>query len=122
MKIVSSRVLAAAAAMMMLAVSVEGTVSRVARQQGEAVKASRANILAAMRPERDYDAATTANSGRFQANVYLRLARDLRSAVGAEIVLIDHEDWYQAFREYSGLSDEEVPELLRLLREHGQDA
>jgi len=122
MKIVSSRVLAAVAAMMLLVVSVEGTVPRVARPQGEAVKASRANILAAMRPERDYDAATTANSGRFQANVYLRLARDLRSAVGAGIVLIDHEDWYQAFREYSGLSDDEMPELMRLLREHGQDA
>ena len=50
------------------------------------------------------------------------LARQARNVLGAEIVLIDHEDWYQAFREYSGLSDEEMPELMRLIREHGQNA
>lgn len=122
MTIVRFRVLAVCAAMLLVAAAANGTAPRVARPQAEAVKASRANVLTAMRPERDYDAAATANSGRFQANVYLRLARQLRSASGAEIVLIDHEDWYQAFREYSGLSDEEMPELLRLLREHGQDA
>ncbi len=122
MKIGSSRVLAAFAAMMLLAGSADGTVPRSARPQGVVVKASRANILAAMRPERDYDAATTANSGRFQANVYLRLARTSRDALGAEIVLIGHEDWYQAFRQYSGLGDGEVPEFMRLIREHGQDA
>jgi len=114
--------LAALAAMVLLAASVEGTVPRAARPQGAAVRASRADILAAMRPERGYDAATTANSGRFQANVYLRLARQTRSDSGAEIVLIDHEDWYQAFLEYSGLPEDELPELLRLMREHGQDA
>ncbi len=122
MKIVSSRALAAFAAMVLLAVSADSTVARAAKPQGIAIKASRVNILAAMRPERDYDAATTANSGRFQANVYLRLARQSRDALGADIILIDHEDWYQAFRDYSGLTDEEVPELLRLMREHGQDA
>lgn len=122
MRIVSLRALAALAAMISLAISVDGTVPRTPGQQGTVVKASRENLLAAMRPERGYDAATTANSGRFQANVYLRLARQALSTLGAEIVLIDHEDWYQAFLEYSGLSDEEVPELLRLIREHGQDA
>jgi len=122
MKTLSCRALAASAAMILLAVPADGTVSGAATPQGGAVKASRENILAAMRPERGYDAATTANSGRFQANVYLRLARQARSALDADIILIGHEDWYQAFLEYSGLTDEEAPELLHLMREHGQDA
>jgi len=122
MRIACPRALVASAAMMMLAVSAGGAASGTPSRQGAALKASRESILAAMRPERGYDAATTANSGRFQANVYLRLARQVRSTSDALVVLVDHEDWYHAFLEYSGLSDEEAPELLRLIREHGQDA
>lgn len=108
--------------MLLLTVPVAGAVSRATGPQDVVIKASREDLLAAMRPERGYDAATTANSGRFQANVYLRLARHARDTLGAEVILIGHEDWYQAFREYSGLSDDELPEQLRLIREHRQDA
>jgi hypothetical protein len=90
-------------------------------QPARVARVSRADLLAAMRPERDYDAATTTNSSRFQSNVYLRLARAAQ-ADGTDVLLIGHEDWYQAFLTYSGMPEDEMPEFLLLLREHGQNA
>jgi L-ascorbate metabolism protein UlaG (beta-lactamase superfamily) len=75
-----------------------------------------------MAPETDYDPATTTNSGRFQANVYLRLARQARARGDDSVLVIHHEDWYQAFRQHTGLSDAEVPDFARLMREYEQDA
>ncbi|NKB86757.1 MAG: hypothetical protein GKS06_00855 [Acidobacteria bacterium] len=79
-----------------------------------------AELVEAMLPEVGYDAATTTNSGRFQAAVYVRLARAARDR-GTQILSISSEDWFQAFLEYSGLEEEELPQYLLLMREHGQN-
>ena len=85
------------------------------------VPVSRDELVEAMAPEVGYDAATTTNSSRFQSAVYLRLARAARER-GVQILTITADDWVDAFLEYSGLVEDELPQFLLLMREHDQDA
>jgi len=54
--------------------------------------------------------------------VYVRLAEDVAVEDVADTVLfIDHGDWYQAFREITGVSEDQVPDFVRLAYEARQD-
>jgi hypothetical protein len=78
---------------------------------------SRAQIADAMRASTGYDATATTNSGRFQADVLLRLA-DL-GAAGP--LFIGHREWFEALLEVQHLTAERAPIFARLANEYGQD-
>jgi hypothetical protein len=80
-------------------------------------------ILAAMRESRGFDPSATANAGRLQAEVLLRLARRARERdpAGGPLV-IGHAEWFRAYMDYAGVTAEGAPLFVRLAHEHGQDA
>jgi hypothetical protein len=82
----------------------------------------RAAIAAAMREEQGYDRRVATNQSRLQTRVLLRLARAARAArpEGA-VLLIDHEDWFQAYLEALGLKEDQAPLGVRLAHQHQYD-
>jgi hypothetical protein len=83
---------------------------------------ARAAIAAAMREEQGYDRRVTTNQSRLQTRVLLRLARTARAArpEGA-VLLIDHEDWFQAYLDALGLREDQAPLGVRLAHQHQYD-
>jgi hypothetical protein len=79
-------------------------------------------LLAAMRASRGFDPTATANGARLQAEVLLRLVRaaHARDPHGPPLFL-DHETWFSAFLERTGLAADKAPLYARLARENGQD-
>ncbi len=82
----------------------------------------RAAIAAAMREEQGYERRVTTNQSRLQTRVLLRLARTARAArpEGA-VLLIDYEDWLQAYLEALGLREDQAPLSVRLAHQHQYD-
>jgi len=76
------------------------------------------DLVQAMQAETGYDITKTTTTGRFQGNVFLRLARECPDD---RVLLIDHEDWYQAFMRVSGLTPEQMPGFMQRSYELGQD-
>ena len=93
-----------------------------ARVSGPAYQVvSRQEILESMRQAGDYDPTATTNGARFQWEVILNLAhraweRDPRGAP----LFIDSEDWFQAFMETTGRTEDEMPLYARLAYEYKQ--
>ena len=85
-------------------------------------RVSRAELRQAMARCTGYDPAATTNGARFQGEVLLTLARSAvdRDADGPPLT-IDHEDWFQAFLETTGLTPQTAPQYAVLARRHGQD-
>lgn len=85
-------------------------------------RVSRAAIAAAMREEQGYERRVTTNQSRLQTRVLLRLARAARAA-GPEgaVLLIDYEDWFQAYLEALGLREDQAPLSVRLAHQHQYD-
>ena len=69
-----------------------------------------------------YNLLASTNSTRFETSVILHI---VRQAMAAEPegppLLLDHTDWYEAYREVTGLEPEEVPSYIALAHEYGQD-
>ena len=86
------------------------------------IRLSKDEILAAMRSQSGYDPTATTNAGRFQANVILTLIRKSESQYPAKpILLIGHREWFRAFLELVGLTEEKAPLFARLAFKHKQD-
>jgi hypothetical protein len=82
----------------------------------------RSAVAAAMLSERGYDLRVTTNQSRLQARVLLRLAREsLREGPATAVLFIDHEDWFQAYLQATGLRAEQAPLSVGLSRLHQYD-
>jgi hypothetical protein len=82
----------------------------------------RQEILQAMRESQGYDPTATTNGVRFQSEVLRRLARQARARDPAQAPLfIDHQEWFRAYLEKTGLSAERAPLFMRLAYDHAQD-
>jgi hypothetical protein len=82
----------------------------------------REDILQAMRQSQGYDLTATANGGRFQSEVLRRLARQARTRDPTQSPLfIDHQEWFRAYLQRTGLSAEGAPLFVRLAYDHAQD-
>lgn len=85
---------------------------------------SRDAIAAAMQREADegYNLLASTNSTRFETSIILRLVQEaLRSPAGTTTLLLSHGDWYEAYRQVTGLAPADVPEFIGLAYEYGQD-
>lgn len=82
---------------------------------------SRQELLEAMRQAGDYDPTATTNGARFQWEVLFHLARQAweHDPTGAPL-FIDSEDWFRAFMEVTGLTEDEMPLYARLTYEYQQ--
>ena len=93
-----------------------------ARASGPAYQiVSRREILDAMRQAGDYDPTATTNGARFQWEVIFDLAHRAweRDPHGAPL-FIDSEDWFRAFMETTGRTEDEMPLYARLSHEYKQ--
>ncbi len=96
---------------------VEGDVARPAYNVVD-----RPKVLEAMRQCGDYDPTATTNGARFQADVVLYLARQARERDPDGLPLfIGYEEWFRAFLEVSGRTDDTAPLYALLAYRHGQD-
>jgi hypothetical protein len=77
----------------------------------------REQIVEAMRASKGYDITATTNSGRFQADVLLRLCE--RGQAGP--LFVGHREWFEALLEVRSLTAERAPVFARLANEYGQD-
>ena len=87
-------------------------------------KVDRAAIVAAMQEEYDrgYNLQASTNSTRFETSVILSLVRNaLDGSSGTTTLQLDHADWYEAYRQVTGLAEADVPEFIALAHEYGQD-
>ncbi|MDE2889387.1 MAG: hypothetical protein OXR72_14365 [Gemmatimonadota bacterium] len=82
---------------------------------------SRQEILNAMRQTGDYDPTATTNGARFQWEVIFHLAHRAweRNPRGAPL-FINSEDWFRAFMEATGRTEDEMPLYARLSYEYEQ--
>jgi hypothetical protein len=86
------------------------------------VRVSYDEVLAAMRASTGYDRLATANGGRLQSEVLLRLARAARErAPDGPPLLVGHEDWYRALLDVTGVDEAHAPVYAQLAYRHGQD-
>ncbi len=82
-----------------------------------------AELLEAMRAERGYDARKATNLARFQAGVLLRVAARAKARrPDGPPLFFDHAEWFRAYLETVGLSEEQAPLASRLSRDNHQDA
>ena len=81
----------------------------------------RREVLEAMRGVGDYDPTATTNGARFQWEVIFNLARMAweRDPDGAPL-FINSEDWFRAFMEATGRTEDDMPLYARLTYEHEQ--
>jgi hypothetical protein len=80
-------------------------------------------LLEAMRAEQGYDARRATNLARFQAGVLLRLAARAKARrPDGQPLFFDHAEWFRAYLETVGLSEEHAPLASRLSRDNRQDA
>jgi hypothetical protein len=86
------------------------------------VAVSYAEIVEAMGASTGYDRLATANGGRLQAEVLLRLARHARERTpDGPPFLVRHEDWFRALLEVTGVPAERAPVYAELAYRHHQD-
>jgi hypothetical protein len=79
-------------------------------------------LVEAMQRTDGYDLAATTNAPRFGADVFIDLVDSALAAGPAQsLMLIRQQDWFDAFREVTGLTVDESPAGARLAAEHQQD-
>lgn len=78
-------------------------------------------LVEAMRKQAGIALTATTNAGRFQAGVYLALARDAAQRSGDTLLYIHYEDWFDAYQQLTGATFATVPAWIRLPYEHRQD-
>ena len=82
-----------------------------------------ADVLDAIAHSRGYDTLATANGGRIQAEVLLRLARAARETrPDGPPLLVGHDEWFRALTQVAGVPAERAPTYARLAWENKQDA
>ena len=82
----------------------------------------RQELLGAMERCRGYDPTATTNGARFQAEVLLHITRQARAhAPDGPPLFVGHEDWFRAFLEVTGRTEETAPQYARLAHRYGQD-
>ena len=75
----------------------------------------RSEVVEAMRQHGDYEPNATANSGWFQAEVVLYLARQARERDPNGLPLfIGYEDWFRSFLEATGQTEHTAPQYILL--------
>jgi hypothetical protein len=92
------------------------------RDEERALPVARAEIAAAMRTERGYNATATTNAGRFYAGFLGELARRAlaRDPQGPPL-LLGFRDTFAAFLEVTGLPPERAPVFIAAAHRHEQD-
>jgi hypothetical protein len=79
-------------------------------------------VRAAIAQSRGYDLLATANGGRLQAEVLIRLARAAREKrPEGPPLLIGHDDWFHALLQVAAIPAERAPTYTRLAFQHKQD-
>jgi hypothetical protein len=79
-------------------------------------------VRAAIAQSRGYDLLATANGGRLQAEVLIRLARAAREKrPEGPPLLIGHDDWFRALLQVAAVPVERAPTYARLAFQHKQD-
>ena len=82
----------------------------------------RPELLEAMRRCGPYDPTATTNGARFQADVVLYLARHARKRDPQGLPLfVGYEDWFRAFLEVTGRTENTAPLYALLSYRHGSD-
>jgi hypothetical protein len=113
------------AAFLVLAGAIVAWVSGSAEGRADSTEVrviDRAELAEAMRAHADYDLAATTNGPRFQAEVFLWLARRaLASQPQGCHLFIGHKDWFEVFLEVAKLRPEQAPLPARLVYQYGQD-
>jgi len=86
------------------------------------LKIAEQEILTAMQTEIGYDVTATSNVARFQSKVLLEI---VRAACGTDttrrLLLISHQDWFNAFLKRIGKDADEAPEFAKIALGMGQD-
>ncbi len=81
----------------------------------------RDELLEFMLRPRSYDIVPTPNWARFQTDVFLEILRaELAKDSAGSVIFITAEDWYQGFKQATGLTDSTVHIGTRLARDVGQ--
>ncbi len=114
----------AAVLLVLCSFAVAGTLASQVPPDGPLRTVDREAIRDAMaeEAERDYNLTASTNSTRFTTSVILSLVRQaMAESPDASPLLLDHSDWYEAYREVTDLAPEDVPEFVSLLNEYGQD-
>lgn len=89
-------------------------------QAGAVHPVSRDVLVEAMRNEQGYDVTVTSNGVRFQAGVLLYLARHALNQDSLDgPLLIDSGDYFHAYLERTGISEDDAPTFVRLPYAHG---
>jgi hypothetical protein len=104
-----------------LALALASSVPRPAASEPAHVRVSRAQLVDAMRARTGYDPLVTTNAGRFSVEVLLALAEAAEREKIDRPLFIDHEEWFQALLEISGLTADDAPLFAKLAREYKQD-
>ncbi len=69
-----------------------------------------------------YNLLASTNSTRFETSVILRVVTEAAARErGTSPLLLDHEDWYQAYRTVLKLEPDEVPQFVALGHDYRQD-
>lgn len=85
-------------------------------------RVSSQEILKAMQSQSGYDPTVSTNVARFQAAVLLGLAeKAIVSDSGGTVLFIGHQEWFEAYLRFTGLTGSTVPLFARLAHEHKQD-
>ncbi|MEJ2335869.1 MAG: hypothetical protein P8Y26_09590 [Gemmatimonadales bacterium] len=91
----------------------DAEIRRVSRERIEAAMAGQATL--------GYNLLASTNSTRFETAVLLDIVRSALPEEAEGPLLLQHEDWYEAYRSVTGLEPEDVPEFVALAHEFGQD-
>ncbi|MBN2280262.1 MAG: hypothetical protein JXQ65_06765 [Candidatus Marinimicrobia bacterium] len=79
-------------------------------------------ILAAMKTQTGYNVIATTNVARFQGSVLINIAKSsLQEDPNQKLLYVDSQVWYQAYKEYTGFSDQEMPEYSIYAVKYRQD-
>jgi hypothetical protein len=93
-------------------------------QDFNAVRVPLEDIQAVMQTEAEkgYNLRVVTNAGRLTSAVLLTLAgKAAAERPSGPPLLLHHEDWYAAYQNVTGLSDQQIPEFISLQLEYRQD-
>jgi hypothetical protein len=95
-----------------------------AASEATAIRVERSEIAEAMleQKQQGYEVLATANGARFTARVLLRLAARARERdPSGRPLLLDHQDYFEAFLQAAAVPPEAAPAFIRVARDHRED-
>jgi hypothetical protein len=102
---------------------VRGDLPAVA-QSSKPILVPRAALVQAMKNQQQqgYNLLATANGARFSSGVILEVAAHARNTDPRQTpILIDHDDYFEAYLAVTGLTRDRAPTFMRIAAEHGED-